>query len=369
MRLKDLRLINFRNYKNSHIYLNPHINIFIGENAQGKTNILEAMYLLSQGKSFRTNSDEQMINFNETESYIASNTVLGNLERLIEIKLSKGKSKIIRFDKNEIDSYKDLHSGLNIVVFSPDDLDLVKEGPSIRRDFLDREIFQLVPLYRYNLGRYRKILNHRNSILKSFNSNKKKKELLSVFDFQLINSGAYLILERIKFINKLDEYAREIHKNIKSEEYLKISYDSTVNINELKREYIEAEYKNALDNALERDLQYKNTSIGPHRDDLKIMLNDLELRTYGSQGQQRTGVLSIKLAEVKLIKGEINKSPILLLDDVFSELDKKRKKYLIENLTDIQTMITMTDAVSLDELEGLDSSVFRINNGNIRLGD
>ena len=158
MRLKDLRLINFRNYDTSIIQLNENINVFIGENAQGKTNLLEAMYLLSQGKSFRTNSDDQMIKFDEEEAYIGSNTILGNYNRLIEIKLMRKKPKVIRFDKNEIDSYKDLHSGLNIVVFSPDDLDLVKEGPSIRRDFLDREIFQLVPLYRYNLSKYIKII-------------------------------------------------------------------------------------------------------------------------------------------------------------------------------------------------------------------
>ena len=181
----------------------------------------------------------------------------------------------------------------------------------------------------------------------------------------MINSGAYLILERIKFIDGLNNYAHKIHRNINSEEFLSLEYDSTVNINELTREDIESQYKISLDRELDRDLKYRNTSVGPHRDDLKIKLNDLELRTYGSQGQQRTGVLSIKLAEVKLIREKINHSPILLLDDVFSELDESRKKYLIDSLKGIQTMITMTDAVSINELENLDKSIFKVADGKI----
>ncbi len=365
MRIENIRLVNFRNYLDLDLDLHNNINVFIGKNAQGKTNLLEAIYICGLGKSFRTNNDRELINFDKNTSYISSKIKTNDYERLIEIKLSKNQKKTMRINKNLLENNKELNSGLNVVVFSPDDLNLVKEGPSNRRDFLDREISQIKPLYSYNLSRYKKVLYQRNNILKSNMGPREKEGLLEVFDMQLVQTGSYIIRERFNYIAKMRDIARLIHRNVTNDlEDLNLEYESTIgnyeDLDELRENYLLG-----LRSSLQRDLDTRSTSVGPHRDDLKIYVNNRDLRIYGSQGQQRTAVLSIKLSEVELIKGERGAYPVLLLDDVFSELDRERRKYLIESLKSIQTIITVTDSLNLKEMEDIDKTVFYVEKGNI----
>lgn len=368
MNVKNLKLINFRNYQTICLNLNENINIFIGKNAQGKTNLIEAIYMCSKGNSFRTSKDGEIINFDKDEAYIGCNVDINNYNRLIEIKLSKNEKKIIRINKTPVKTQKELNSGLNIVVFSPDDLKIVKEGPGFRREFIDNSIAQIKPVYNYNLGKYNKILYQRNNILKSnrFKNNVDISSLLEAFDMQMVKIGTTIILERKRFIESINEISNKIHFKISSgKEDLKLEYDTNVPFKESRRE-IEDIYFDLLKDSLKRDLEYGNTQIGPHRDDMNILLNNNSARTFGSQGQQRSCVLSLKIGEVELIKDNIGSYPVLLLDDVYSELDMDRRKYLTSLFGKMQTFITLSNSESLDSIKHGSKSIFYIEDGNIK---
>lgn len=366
MNVEDIRLINFRNYDNIYLKFNPKINVFIGKNAQGKTNLLEAIYMCAYGKSFRTNRDKEIINFSKEEAYIGSNMNINNYDKFLEIKMDRVKSKRIRINKNELKNYKELYSGLNVVIFSPDDLKIVKEGPSGRRDFMDVGISKVKPVYTYNISRYNKILFQRNNLLKSNRFKKDLINLLDVFDMQIASIGTSIILERQKYVEKLSKIANTIHKNISSNnEELELKYISNVPIYENKSE-MEKSYLINLKENYKRDAEFGTTEVGPHKDDIYMSINDKDVRTYGSQGQQRTVVLSLKFSEVELIKAERGMYPVLLLDDVFSELDDSRRNYLISLFKDVQTFITVTDAIDLKSMTDLDKSIFYIENGNFK---
>ena len=366
MNVEDIRLINFRNYDNIYLKFNPKINVFIGKNAQGKTNLLEAIYMCAYGKSFRTNRDKEIINFSKEEAYIGSNMNINNYDKFLEIKMDRVKSKRIRINKNELKNYKELYSGLNVVIFSPDDLKIVKEGPSGRRDFMDVGISKVKPVYTYNISRYNKILFQRNNLLKSNRFKKDLINLLDVFDMQIASIGTSIILERQKYVEKLSKIANTIHKNISSNnEELELKYISNVPIYENKSE-MEKSYLMNLKENYKRDAEFGTTEVGPHKDDIYMSINDKDVRTYGSQGQQRTVVLSLKFSEVELIKAERGMYPVLLLDDVFSELDDSRRNYLISLFKDVQTFITVTDAIDLKSMADLDKSIFYIENGNFK---
>lgn len=365
MNINKIRIINFRNYLNSSLKLNKNMNVFIGKNGQGKTNLLESIYFSITGKSFKTNSDREMINLEKDEAYVGAYANIGPYERLIEIKLERNNPKTLRINKNVIKD-SEFNSGLNVVVFTPDDLNLVKDGPSKRRSFLDREISQIRPLYQHNLSRYNRILYQRNNILKTNKSYEDKKELLELFNIQLVEVGSHLIYERVLYIKDISKIAKRIHGEITLEkEVLDINYEPSFKLGDTIKE-IKTNYMEALSESLDRDLRNMSTNKGPHRDDMKMSLNDKDLRTYGSQGQQRTAVLSIKLSEVELIKMERGHYPILLLDDVFSELDNDRRKYLIKSFKDLQTMITIADTFNSEEMKDVDKSIFVIENGTLK---
>lgn len=367
MNVKNLRLINFRNYNNIFFELNDKVNIFIGKNAQGKTNLLEAVYMCATGRSFRTNRDRELINFDKKEAYIGSRIEIGQREKLVEIKLDKERPKRIKINRLELNKQRDLNSGLNIVVFSPDDLSLVKGSPNERRFFLDMSISQIRPIYKYNLNRYNKILFQRNNLLKSDKNKNDIINLLEIFDMQLVKTGTEIILSRIEFIDKLSKVALSIHNKLTSgKEELKLSYSSNINFNELDRKEIESRFLKSLIKNRDRDMIIGSTSIGPHRDDMNIYINRIDSRTFASQGQQRTIVLSIKLSEVEIINIDRGSYPVLLLDDVFSELDSDRRKYLIESFNNTQTLITTTELDNISELTGINKSIFYIENGNIK---
>lgn len=338
MIISELKLINFRNYDTLKIEFHPEMNIFVGENAKGKTNIIEAIYICSIGKSFRTLKDKEMIKEDKEESYIKIEILRKDKEVIIEIVL--GEKKRIKINKRKVTKKGDFLGNLNVVIFAPEDLRIIKDGPTERRKFIDNEISQIYPRYYHILKQYYKILQQRNKAIKK---NIKKRENIEMWDEQLLNSGSLLIAYRKKFLKKLNVITNPIHRKITEEkEKLEIIYKSSV-VHEEKDETQEIykKFKEQLKNTKEEEKK-GFTVVGPHKDDLLFFINKKNVKKYGSQGQQRTTVLSLKLAEIRLIKEEIGEYPILLLDDVMSEIDRKRQKHLLENLEGIQTFITTT---------------------------
>ena len=368
MNVESIRLINFRNYADAFVELNENTNIFIGKNAQGKTNLLEAIHICATGKSFRTSKDRELINFNKSEAYIGAKAKVDNKEKLIEIKYDIKGQKRIKLNKIELKSQRELDSGINVVIFSPEDLKIVKGGPIERRNFIDMSISQIRPVYKHNLAKYNKILIQRNNLLKSGRSLHEIENLLDIFDTQLVNTGTNIIITRLEFVKKLSDIAFHIHNSLtKSEEKISIAYNSSVSIKNWDKKAIEKVFIEQIYSNRQKDLQLGVTSIGPHRDDLNFLLNGKDARIYASQGQQRTIVLTIKLAEVEILKMDKGVYPVLLLDDVFSELDLDRRKYLVKSFSNSQTIITTTELVDLEELSNVDKTIFYIENGKIKM--
>ena len=355
MQIKDIELTNFRNYKNLKLEFDKNLNIFLGHNAQGKTNLLESIFVLGMGKSFRTNSDKEMICFNEDFAKVKANVIEDNNEDEIEIIYQK-EGKIIKLDGIKLQRTIDLLETVYIVAFSPEDLKIVKEGPDNRRKFLDRELCQIKPIYYSDLGNYKKVLKERNTLLREENSDK---HLYSVFNESLAEYGIRIVKERKAFIDRLQSISEKIESDITSgSEKLVLSYETKI---DSKEQFIDI-----LEENFEKDLYKGYTSFGPHKDDIKISVNDVDIRTYGSQGQQRTAALSMKLAEIGLIKQETGKDAVLLLDDVLSELDQDRQRYLINAMKGTQVFITATE---IDEnLKALlpQGSSFKVDNGAVK---
>lgn len=339
MYLKRIELKNFRNYEEEAVEFHNKVNIITGKNAQGKTNLLESLYIMSLGKSFRTSKDSEMIGFNKDFCRAKSTSV--KEEREIEIEITIGKEgKSAKINGMKIAKNIDLLENVYMVAFSPEDLKIVKDEPEKRRKFIDRELCQLKPVYYRNLGKYKKILQQRNSLLKQ---QEIKEDVIAVWDESLAEYGAKIIQERNRFINKLNEISGEISKGITNgKEVLEISYEANVEYKdtyEEQKEYL----KKLLIKNLKKDIFRRSTTVGPHKDDLKICLEGVDIRHFGSQGQQRTAALSLKLAEIRLIKEETKVAPILLLDDVLSELDAERQNFLINSLEEVQLFITTTE--------------------------
>lgn len=342
MIIEEVKGINFRNYEQFQIQIHPKLNIFVGENAQGKTNILEAIYLCAIGKSFRTNKEQEMINIIKDQSYVKVKVnKKDNMNTDIEIMLDIEKKKKIKVNKIPLIKVGELLGNLNVVLFSPEDLKIIKEGPKERRKYLDNEISQIMPKYYYTLNQYNKILQQRNQLLRD---NKVKNTEMEIWNDQLVNNGSWLMVYRRNFIKKIGILSKLMHRKItEGSENLEIKYKSDVEISEkddvrdIKEKFM-IKLKRLSDLEEERNI----TLTGPHRDDLIFKINGMDVKNFGSQGQQRTSVLSLKLAELELIKGEVGEYPVLLLDDVMSELDVKRQKYLINSLKNVQTFITTT---------------------------
>jgi DNA replication and repair protein RecF len=367
--IKGIRLINYRNYNSMSASFGSGINILVGKNAQGKTNLLEAIYMCSTGRSFRTLRDKELISFGKNEAYVAAELNIGELEKFTEIKLEADKSKRIRVNKVELKSYKELNTGLKVVVFFPDDLKLVKEGPGNRRNYLDSSISQLKPVYHHNLSRYYKALIQKNNLLKSRRSTSELQELLEVFDVQLARLGTLISMEREQYIRRIKKEARDIHLQITSgKEELDIKYNTNVPEGESLLD-IERKYLEQLRRGRARDIEIGSTSIGPHRDDFIPSINGNDLRTFGSQGQQRTLVLTLKLSEVKILKKETGYYPVLLLDDVYSELDEERREFLTSLFSETQTFITVTDAIEADSLKNFDKTIYYVREGCLYNGN
>lgn len=358
MLIKSIALKDFRNYEELYIEFMDGTNILYGDNAQGKTNVLEAVYVSGTTKSHKGNKDKEMIRFHTEESHIRTFVIKNEQEYQIDIHLKRNRSKGIAINQVPIKKAGALFGILNIVFFSPEDLNIIKNGPSERRRFLDLELCQLDRIYLADLANYNKILNQRNKLLKDIGFQPELKETLSVWDMQLVKYGQRIILRRNEFVEQLKKLAFSIHKSISGEkEELVVSYEPNV-----KAELFETE----LERVRERDLRSCQTSIGPHRDDLLFQIGNVDIRKYGSQGQQRTCALSLKLSEIELVKKSIHDTPVLLLDDVLSELDSSRQNYLLNSIHDIQTIITCTGLDEFVKNRFQIDRVFEVQNGQIK---
>ena len=334
MIVKSLKLKNFRNYDLLELKFDPSTNIFYGDNAQGKTNILESVYLTGTTKSHRGTKDRDLIKFGQEEAHIETVVEKKGIPFKIDIHLKKNSPKGIAINKMPIRKASELFGIINIVFFSPEDLNIIKNGPAERRRFIDLELAQLDKVYLSDLSNYNRIINQRNKLLKDVYDRNDLIGTLDVWDLQLVNYGNKIINRRNIFISQINKIIGNVHEKLTGgREKLELIYEPSV-----KNE----NFRDVLLKNRERDIRMKATSVGPHRDDICFICGDLDIRKFGSQGQQRTAALSLKLAEIELVKQEINDTPILLLDDVLSELDKHRQNYLLDSIEDIQTLITCT---------------------------
>lgn len=334
MIIKSIELADYRNYDSLIMEFDRGTNILYGDNAQGKTNILEAIFVASTTKSHKGSKDKEIVHFEKEEGHIRAYLEKEGVETRIDMHLRKNKSKGIAIDGQKIKKAAELIGLCNVVFFSPEDLGIIKNGPGERRHFVDMELCQLDSLYLHNLNHYNKIVNQRNKLLKDIWLNPSLKETLSIWDMQLVSFGNQLIQRRRLFVEQLNEIIFHIHKKLSGEkEEIRISYEPDVE---------EEEFEQKLLYNRERDLKAKATSVGPHRDDFSFMVGDVDIRKYGSQGQQRTAALSLKLSEIELVKKITEDTPVLLLDDVLSELDSNRRNFLLDSIGEIQTIITCT---------------------------
>lgn len=358
MYIKYLQLINFRNYEQLSIELNKNVNVFIGDNAQGKTNILESIYYSSIGRSHRTSKDKEMINWNKESAYIKLYVVKSRLDKKIEIKIFKEGKKGINVNSIKVNKISELLGVLNVVMFSPEDLKIVKESPSFRRKFLDIELCKLSDKYYYNLVQYNKVLNERNTALRK--GQKEFSSIIEIYDKQLAKFGTLIIRDRERYIEKMNEKGTLIHSDITAGvENISFSYVSSIK----HEDDIENEFFNALYKNRKSDFEKRTTSIGPHRDDFSIKINDVDVRSFGSQGQQRTATLTIKFSSLEIIKDITGEYPVLLLDDVLSELDSKRQKYILNSIKSIQTIITCTGLENIENHLEENYKIFKVVKG------
>ena len=338
MIIESIELKNFRNYRNLKLEFDEQTNIFYGDNAQGKTNILEAIYLSGTTKSHKGSKDRDMILFGEEEAHLRTFIRKSEMDYKIDIHLKKNKAKGIAINGVPIRRASELFGIANFVFFSPEDLSIIKQGPAERRRFLDMELCQLDKIYLHNLANYNKIVAQRNKLLKDLVFRKDLEDTLDIWDLQLAEYGKKVIQGRETFVKQLNQIISEIHEKLSGgREKLSVFYEKNCSKEALYEE---------LQKNRERDIRLKTTSAGPHRYDLLFSVDSVDIRKFGSQGQQRTAALSLKLSEIELVKKIIHDTPILLLDDVLSELDHNRQNYLLNSIHDIQTMITCT---GLDE--------------------
>ena len=361
MIIKSIELSNFRNYETLNIQFDKGTNILYGDNAQGKTNILEAAFLSGTTKSHKGSKDKEVIRFGQEEAHIRTIVEKNNKTYQIDMHLRTRGSKGVAINKIPIKKASELFGILNIVFFSPEDLNIIKNGPAERRRFLDAELCQLDKLYLSDLAKYNKILNQRNKLLKDISFRSDLLETLSVWDTQLLETGKRIIQRRKKFIEELNEIIGRIHSNISGgKEHLILKYEPNID---------DVDFENALLKAKQKDLKLCQTTVGPHRDDMLFSVNEIDIRKFGSQGQQRTSALSLKLAEIEIVKKSIHNTPVLLLDDVLSELDSNRQNYLLNSISDIQTIITCTGLEEFVKNRFHINKVFQVISGNVYEND
>lgn len=361
MKIKKIKLKNYRNYTEEEIIFNPFKNIIIGKNAQGKTNILESIYVLSCLKSSRTSNNNELIKFNsefcEIESEIEKNNT--NVELTFKYTAEKKRELKVNTLKTTAKNFKNI---IKTVLFSTNDLLLLRGTPEDRRNWLDRAISQVYPVYDEKLSKYEKIKTQKNNLLKEEFVND---TLLDVYNEQMAITGSNIVFLRKKFLKEIEKISKEKHNIISEGEFLEVNYNSTVEVSDSIEEIAE-KFKEKLEENKSNEKTRRQSYIGPHRDDISFLINGLEAIKFASQGQQRTIVLSLKLSELDILKEKTGEVPILLLDDVLAELDDKRQNYLLKSIEkDIQTVITSVDTLLFDEEFLKDVKIFTVENGKL----
>jgi len=370
MIISSLNLSNFRNYGILHLDFSKGINIFCGDNAQGKTNILEAVYLCSTNKSHRGAKDKEMISFGQEESHLNMAAFKDDMDYRIDMHLKRSKSKGIAVNRVPIRKTADYLGLIKCVFFSPEDLQIVKEGPSERRRFMDTELCMLDKIYINALTQYKKALDQRNQLLKDISFQPSLLETLDIWDEQLVKFGTEIIRRRKEFIRELREIVTSVHENISGgRESLFVDYEPDVS---------EDLFSEELKRSRDKDIRTKTTNCGPHRDDMSFLIitkrgeaaeQSIDARIYGSQGQMRTCALSLKMAEIELLKRKTGDTPVLLLDDVLSELDSGRQQFLLNSIKGIQTLITCTGLEDFVRHQFEVHRVYRVIDGKVKAGE
>ena len=368
MKLTELNLHHFRNYDEAQVEFSPQINVLIGENAQGKTNLLESIYVLAMTRSHRTNNDRELIEFGKDAAQIRGTVQreLGSLKLELDIGKHGKKAKANHLEKARLSEYL---GQLNVILFAPQDLALVKGAPTVRRRFIDMEFGQVSPKYLHDLTQYRDILKQRNRYLKQLQSHEAQDQLyLEVLSEQLAAVGGAIISQRVKFLSELEGYAQELHQSItQGRENLTFEYSSAVKDASTLTEVELSEVLMDLYRQNQSKEIFQGTTLyGPHRDDVRFLINHKNVQTYGSQGQQRTTALSVKLAEIDLMKNQTGEYPILLLDDVLSELDGARQTHLLKTIQDkVQTFLTTPGLSDVARNLIKEPRIFHIRDGQI----
>lgn len=358
MIIESVELKNYRNYKELHMDFDRGTNLLYGDNAQGKTNILESVYVCATTKSHRGSKDKDIIGFGENESHIKLQVRKDEVPYRIDMHLKMNKTKGVAINGIPIHKASELFGIVNVVFFSPEDLNIIKNGPAERRRFIDLELCQLNKLYVHSLVQYNKIILQRNKLLKEITFKPDYEEMLDIWDMQLVSYGREIVRYRSDFIEKLNSIIKEIHYNLSGEkEDLIIKYEpNTTN----------EDFEKKLRKNRQQDLRQKTTLTGPHRDDIVFYVNDIDIRKFGSQGQQRTAALSLKLAEIELVKKTVKDYPILLLDDVLSELDGSRQEHLLSEIKHIQTIITCTGLEDFVSHCFQIDKIYKVINGTVK---
>lgn len=359
MIIKSLELQDYRNYEYLEMSFDKGTNILYGDNAQGKTNILEAIYLSATTKSHKGTKDKDIINFNKEEAHIRTYVEKEGIQTRVDMHLRKNKSKGIAIDGQKLKKAADLLGLCNVVFFSPEDLSIIKDGPAERRRFVDMELCQLDSFYLYNLNNYNKIVNQRNMLLKDLFFQPELRETLHIWDSQLVSYGSKIIERRKLFVEQLNDIIYDIHYKLSGgKEEIKVVYEPDVEIEDFEK---------YLRNSQDKDMKLKQTTVGPHRDDFSFYVGEIDIRKFGSQGQQRTAALSLKLSEIELVKRLTKDTPILLLDDVLSELDNNRQNYLLNSIGDIQTIITCTGLEEFVNNRFEINKIFKVSGGEVNI--
>jgi DNA replication and repair protein RecF len=363
-----LELKHYRNLTQLELTCPENLHLFVGPNAQGKTNILESLYVLALGKSHRTRIHQELIQFGQPAAHLKADVKKGEQQFQLEVQLSAKGKKVSRngIEQARLSQYI---GSLPTVLFAPEDLAIVKGSPQVRRRFLDMEMGQVSPTYVHALTQLHQLLLQRNSFLKQVRQKRTGQDLLQhVLDEQLIALTLQISQKRLHFLHSLHQWVQEIHSSItQGQEELVIEYLPSVKIPENRdpSHWLESLHR-AISQVREKEMLRGTTLVGPHRDDLRFLVNGLDLRTFGSQGQQRTAALSLKLAEIKLIHQEMGHYPILLLDDVLSELDDARKRHLLETVYgQVQTFVTTTSVEGIDPEIGSRAHIYQVNQGRI----
>ncbi|HCX65909.1 MAG TPA: DNA replication/repair protein RecF [Eubacteriaceae bacterium] len=369
MYIENLVLKNFRNYSSINIEWNPGMNIIVGENAQGKTNLLESIYFLARGDSFRSGNSE-LVSVGQRKTVVQGKfqkkTHDETIRIIIENEENKPTTTVIEQNKKKVSSKNALYGNFPVVDFIPQDMSIINEGPDVRRKFIDKGLFHVKPIHAKVIKEYQRTLRQRNELLKQIQSDSSLRYTIDIWDEKLVELGKSLIINRMKFLHELNKKSKVIHRELSDgREDLTLFYISNLIKDQEAIKQLDEVFRKALNEQFDNDIKKGYTSIGPHLDDIKVSINNLDSKRYASQGQRRTCALSLKLSQIEILKEQTGENPIILLDDVMSELDSIRQRKIVEFFKDNQVVITCTDIEHLCPEQWEQKSIFTIQQGNV----